>query len=88
MKKFFKFGKKKKGGEADSASIGSVGKAHSRSGSVVSETGVYVVRDKDLPKLHKAAWTGDLNKVKQLAKKNVNELDKSNRSVSSQKYQF
>ena len=79
MKKFFRFGKKKKGVNADSASLASGSRAASRSGSIASETGVYVVRDKDLPKLHKAAWTGDLGKVKQLAKKNVNELDKSNR---------
>ena len=79
MKKFFRFGKKKKGADADSASAASGSRAHSRSGSIASETGVYLVREKDLPKLHKAAWAGDLNKVKQLAKKNVNELDKSNR---------
>ena len=79
MKKFFKFGKKKKRSDADSASIASGSKARSRSGSIASETGVYVVREKDLLKLHKAAWAGDLNKVKQLAKKNVNELDKFNR---------
>ena len=82
MKKFFKFGKSKKGVDGDSASVASgrsSSKAPSRAGSNASETGSYVVREKDLPKLHKAAWSGDLNKVKQLAKKNVNELDKSNR---------
>ena len=82
MKKFFKFGKSKKGADGDSASVASgrsSSKAPSRAGSNASETGSYVVREKDLPKLHKAAWSGDLNKVKQLAKKNVNELDKSNR---------
>lgn len=36
--------------------------------------------DKDLPKLHKAVWSGDLTKVKQLAKKgDINQLDKENR---------
>ena len=79
MKKFFRFGKKKKANDGDTASMGSGGKVRSRSASITSETGIYVVKEKDLPKLHKAAWTGDLTKVKQLAKKNVNELDKSNR---------
>lgn len=39
----------------------------------------YDVKEKDLPKIHKAAWTGDLAKVKQLAKKDSCALDKDNR---------
>ena len=43
-------------------------------------SGYSISKDKDLPKLHKAVWSGDLNKVKQLAKKgDVNQLDKENR---------
>ena len=42
--------------------------------------GYLIAKDKDLPKLHKAVWTGDLTKVKQLAKKgDVNQLDRENR---------
>ncbi|XP_052258828.1 ankyrin repeat domain-containing protein 26-like [Dreissena polymorpha] len=40
----------------------------------------YDIKEKDLPKLHKAAWTGDLAKVKQLAKKDPSALDKENRT--------
>ncbi|KAL3853518.1 hypothetical protein ACJMK2_017053 [Sinanodonta woodiana] len=40
----------------------------------------YEIREKDLPKLHKAVWNGDLAKVKQLAKKDHNALDKENRT--------
>ena len=43
-------------------------------------SGYSISKDKDLPKLHKAVWSGDLTKVKQLAKKgDVNQLDKENR---------
>ena len=45
----------------------------------VVQKNAYDVKEKDLPKLHKAAWNGDLNKVKSLAKKDVNSLDKENR---------
>ena len=48
-------------------------------GSVASLNIGYEVREKDLGKLHKAAWIGDLNKVKQLAKKDPSPLDKENR---------
>lgn len=45
-----------------------------------STAGYSISKDKDLPKLHKAVWTGDLTKVKQLAKKgDVNQLDRENR---------
>ena len=36
----------------------------------------YDIREKELSKIHKAAWNGDLAKVKQLAKKDPNSLDK------------
>lgn len=40
----------------------------------------YSIKDKDLPKLHKAVWAGDLTKVKQLVKKgDINQLDRENR---------
>ncbi|XP_070557904.1 ankyrin repeat domain-containing protein 26-like isoform X2 [Ptychodera flava] len=52
-----------------------------RKESADSRTSGYEVKEKDLPKLHKAAWNGDLSKVKQLAKKgDVNQLDKANRT--------
>jgi len=41
----------------------------------------YDIKDKDLSKIHKAAWTGDIAKVKQLAKKDPNALDKENRYI-------
>ena len=54
-------------------------KGGSTRGSVASLNIGYEVREKDLGKLHKAAWIGDLNKVKQLAKKDPSPLDKENR---------
>ena len=39
----------------------------------------YDVREKELGKLHKAAWLGDVPKVQQLAKKDASPLDKDNR---------
>ena len=71
MKKFFKFGKK----DDDNTS----GKSVSRTPSGTESFSGYVVREKDVSKMHKAAWTCDLNKVKQLAKKDLNALDKENR---------
>ena len=50
-----------------------------RDASSPSVPGYQIVKVKDLPKLHKAAWTGDLKKVTQLAKKDPNVLDKENR---------
>ena len=43
----------------------------------------YDINEKELGKLHKAAWTGDLAKVKQLAKKDSSPLDKENRYLYS-----
>ncbi|XP_053741848.1 ankyrin repeat domain-containing protein 26 isoform X8 [Synchiropus splendidus] len=68
MKKIFGFTKKKKqsSGASDNGSVLSAG---------------YDVKEKDLGKVHKAAWLGDLAKLKQLAKKNdINQLDKENRT--------
>ncbi|XP_064633514.1 ankyrin repeat domain-containing protein 26-like isoform X4 [Lineus longissimus] len=73
MKKFLKIGKSKKSNASDTASVGSAA-----GGSSI--TVGYDLREKDLPKLHKAAWTGDLSKVKQLAKKDASPLDKENRT--------
>ncbi|KAF7701994.1 hypothetical protein HF521_001277 [Silurus meridionalis] len=42
----------------------------------------YDLKEKDLGKLHKAAFTGDLAKLRQLAKKSdLNQLDKENRTA-------
>ena len=47
-------------------------------------SGYFIPKDKDLPKLHKAVWSGDISKVKQLAKKgDINQLDKDNRWIES-----
>ncbi|XP_029104653.1 ankyrin repeat domain-containing protein 26 isoform X2 [Scleropages formosus] len=69
MKKIFTFGKKKKGFSPSS----------SETGSVLSLG--YEIKEKDLGKVHRAASSGDLAKLKQLAKKNdLNQLDKENRT--------
>lgn len=39
----------------------------------------YDLKEKDLPKIHKAAWNGDISKIRQLAKKDPTALDKENR---------
>lgn len=42
--------------------------------------GYFVQKEKDLPKLHKAVWTKDMAKLRQIIKKaDVNQLDKENR---------
>uniref|UniRef100_A0A1A8Q4R9 Ankyrin repeat domain 30B n=3 Tax=Nothobranchius rachovii TaxID=451742 RepID=A0A1A8Q4R9_9TELE len=69
MKKIFSFTKKKKQqfGTPDNGSVLSAG---------------YDLKEKDLGKVHKAAFIGDLAKLKQLAKKNdINQLDKENRTA-------
>ncbi|XP_064878829.1 ankyrin repeat domain-containing protein 26 isoform X5 [Oncorhynchus nerka] len=70
MKKIFNFTKKKKGfspNTSDTGSVLSVG---------------YDLKEKDLGKVHKAAYGGDLAKLKHLAKKNdINQLDKENRTA-------
>ncbi|KAL4659488.1 ankyrin repeat domain-containing protein 26-like [Arapaima gigas] len=69
MKRFLSFAKKTRGfspGRSDSGSTLSPG---------------YEIKEKDLGKLHKAAFAGDLNKVKQLSKKSdVNQLDRKQRT--------
>lgn len=75
MKKFFNTIKKKTQGKG---SYDPQEGAASGGASGGSEAG-YEVREKDLPKLHKAAWTGDLSKVVQLVKKDTSALDKENR---------
>ncbi|CAG2196435.1 Ankyrin repeat domain-containing protein 7,Ankyrin repeat domain-containing protein 26 [Mytilus edulis] len=81
MKKFFgKLGKKK--GEPGrptpppSPNLSNLGAIGAAGGFYVG----YEVREKDLPKLHKAVWNDDLVKVKSLVKKDVNGLDKENRT--------
>lgn len=67
MKKIFHFTKRRKGSPSasETASVLSVG---------------YDLKEKDLGKVHKAAFTGDVAKLRQLAKKNdLNQLDKENR---------
>ncbi|XP_062848878.1 ankyrin repeat domain-containing protein 26 isoform X2 [Trichomycterus rosablanca] len=69
MKKIFNFSKKQK----DSPSTSETGSALSAG---------YALKEKDLSKVHKAAFTGDVAKLKQLAKKNdLNQLDKENRTA-------
>ncbi|XP_067906627.1 ankyrin repeat domain-containing protein 26 isoform X6 [Heterodontus francisci] len=69
MKKILSFAKKKRKfspNTSDTGSVVSVG---------------YELKEKDLGKLHKAASTGDLPKLRQLIKKNyINQLDKENRT--------
>eukprot|EP00057_Strongylocentrotus_purpuratus_P004072 XP_003727953.1 PREDICTED: trichohyalin isoform X1 [Strongylocentrotus purpuratus] len=77
MKKFLKGNKSKT--TAPAAAAASAGQP--QSGGHGAEAPGYVVKEKDLSKLHKAAWTGDTIKVKQLTKKgDVNTLDKENRT--------
>ncbi|XP_066524584.1 ankyrin repeat domain-containing protein 26 [Hoplias malabaricus] len=70
MKKIFtNLTKKKKGSPSasDTGSVLSVG---------------YDLKEKDLGKVHKVAFTGDVTKLRQLAKKNdLNQLDKENRTA-------
>lgn len=76
MKKFLKGNKSKT--TAPAAAAASAGQPQSWGHG--AEAPGYVVKEKDLSKLHKAAWTGDTIKVKQLTKKgDVNTLDKENR---------
>ncbi|XP_038637089.1 ankyrin repeat domain-containing protein 26 isoform X6 [Scyliorhinus canicula] len=69
MKKILRFAKRKRKFSPNTSDTGSVLSAG------------YELREKDLGKLHKAASTGDLSKLRQLVKKNdVNQLDKENRA--------
>lgn len=73
MKKFFKFGKDKN--KTLTPEPSPTLSKHGSSGAICG----YEIREKDLGKLHKAAWNGELTKVKQLAKKDASPLDKENR---------
>ncbi|CAD5115311.1 DgyrCDS4299 [Dimorphilus gyrociliatus] len=71
-----KFFVKKKGGSKTPSPTGSLASLQSQDGSG------YSVKEKDLPKLHKAAWIGDFNKLNQLIKKgDYNSRDKENRTA-------
>ena len=80
LTKLLKFSGKKKG-DGDTASISS--KASIQGASEVSAIQTFsysIKKDKDLPKLHKAAWQGNIGKVKELAKPStVNAPDKKSR---------
>ena len=82
MKKFFKFGKgRKESAEASGKTGGSVSR-HGSVSSLVQSSGGYEVRDKDMSKLHRAAWTGDMSKLTQLIKSSRGTVaDKENRPV-------
>ncbi|KAJ6654091.1 hypothetical protein lerEdw1_007455, partial [Lerista edwardsae] len=74
MKKIFGFGRRKKEQQPAPLSAGAA------AASPLGASGGYEVRSKDLSKLHRAAATGDLEKLQQLAKKHdLNQLDKANR---------
>lgn len=74
MKKFKEIFKGKTSKNLNTSASGSIGGA---SGSLFFNG--YDIKEKDLPKIHKAAWTGDISKVRQLAKKDPTSLDKENR---------
>ncbi|OWF41538.1 Ankyrin repeat domain-containing protein 26 [Mizuhopecten yessoensis] len=76
MKKFFKKITKTPSREAAPPGSPSLGAG----AQPIPELG-YDVREKDLPKLHKAAWTGDIAKVKQYVKKDSSAPDKENRTA-------
>lgn len=78
MKKIFGFKRKKKEAPPERGASDSAVSAASATASLTA--GGYDVRSKDLSKLHKAAATGDLQKLKQLAfKRDLNQLDRCNR---------
>ena len=80
LTKLLKLSGKKKG-DGDNTSISS--KASIQGTSEVSAIQIFsytIKKDKDLPKLHKAAWQGNIIKVKELAKPStVNVPDKKSR---------
>ena len=76
MKKFFKNIRKKSPARGGPPPEGSPKLDNRSTSSLVIG---YDVREKELGKLHKAAWVGDLSKVQQLAKKDASPLDKENR---------
>lgn len=77
MKRILRKSKSKgKGVTAESSSV--ISADGTISGVVVSD---YAVKEKDLSKIHKAAWNGDLNKIRNFGSKrqDLNALDKANR---------
>ncbi len=79
MKKFFKNLGKKPGSKgpppAGSPTLGTSARPSASESSLIG----YDVKEKELGKLHKAAWLNDVPKVRQLAKKDSSSLDKENR---------
>ena len=78
MKKFFKNIRKKSPARSGPPAEGSPKLDNRSTASLVIG---YDVREKELGKLHKAAWLGDVGKVQQLAKKDPSPLDKEKRYV-------
>lgn len=77
MKKFFKsIGKKSNNAGKEHAS-----NRRPSSGSIDSSGSYSVGKIKDLPKIHKAVVTNDVDKVIELARKEVKATDKNNRYV-------
>jgi len=80
MKKFFKFGKGRKESVDASSKTGGPVSRHGSVSSLVQSSGGYEVREKEMSKLHRAAWTGDMSKLTQLIKSSRGTLgDKENR---------
>ncbi|XP_070192077.1 ankyrin repeat domain-containing protein 26-like isoform X3 [Littorina saxatilis] len=77
MKKFFKNIRKKSPARGGPLAEGSPKLDNRSTASLVLG---YDVREKELGKLHKAAWLGDLVKVQQLAKKDPSPFDKDKRT--------
>lgn len=72
---------KKKSKKSTSSSIKSSA-SEQNIGDIGNIPGYRNVKEKDLPKLHKAAWLGDTSKLKQLVKKgDVNSMDRHHRFV-------
>ena len=72
---------KRKGGKSKRAASNEDVRSTTSSQEFEVPPGYVIIKpDKELPKLHKAAWTGDLTKVKQLTKKgDLDVLDKEQR---------
>ncbi|XP_078530457.1 ankyrin repeat domain-containing protein 26 isoform X9 [Lissotriton helveticus] len=70
MKKILNFAKRRRGASPSASETGSL-----------TSAGGYELRDRDLSKLHRAAYAGDLPKVRQLCKKHdPNQQDKERRT--------
>jgi len=83
LTKLLKLSGKKKG-DGDNASIASKASIQAPSELSAIQIFSYTIKNKDLPKLHKASWQGNVIKVKELAKSSskpgtINEQDKKNR---------